>query len=248
MAARRTATNVAAVLAIVSAMAMAASAKSDGVISVTGEGRVAVEPDLATVSVGVSTQNETASGALDENNAKMAAVFDAIDALGIDPDDVQTSRLDLSPRYDSIQQPDGSFSQQIVGFRASNTVTIKVRDIDAVGDVLGVLVDSGATDVNGISFSVEDAVEEHDLARTRAVEDAQRIAQTYANAASYSIKGVSKMNDFGGSQPQFRMASEAAYSAAPSSVPVASGSLFVTASIAIDFVIEYDKDLAESNE
>ncbi len=120
-------------------------------ISVTGEGRVDVAPDMATVSLGVTTQGATAAEAMAANSAAVQAVLDRLTAAGIAARDVQTTGLSLNPlwsNYDSGQQ------QKIEGYAAANMVTVRVRALDGLGGVLDAAVSDGANTLNGLSFGL----------------------------------------------------------------------------------------------
>ena len=101
-------------------------------ISVSGEANVSVAPDLAQVEGGVTSEAKTAREASDANNAAMGKVLLALKGAGIDEKDYQTSRLSLQPQY-APAQPNRS-TPQITGYRASNRVTIKVRDVTKVAN------------------------------------------------------------------------------------------------------------------
>src|SRR5436309_13623608 len=109
-------------------------------ISVTGEATVSVPPDLAQIDAGVTTEAKTAREASDANNAAMGKVLLALKGAGIDEKDYQTSRLSLQPQY----APNRTGPSPIVGYRASNRVTIRVRDVTKVAGVIDVLVGAGA--------------------------------------------------------------------------------------------------------
>src|SRR4030088_613016 len=99
---------------------------SPAVISVTGEATVSVAPDLAQIDGGVTSDAKTAREASDANNAAMGKVLLALKGAGIDEKDYQTSRLSLQPQYATSSKT--AERPGVVGFRASNRVTIKLRD------------------------------------------------------------------------------------------------------------------------
>src|SRR5689334_1776166 len=114
-------------------------------ISVSGEANVSVAPDLAQVEGGVSSEAKTAREASEANNAAMGKVLLALKGAGIDEKDYQTSRLSLQPQY-APAAPNRS-TPQISGYRASNRITIKVRDIAKVANVIDTLVSAGANEI-----------------------------------------------------------------------------------------------------
>ena len=124
-------------------------------ISVTGEANVSVAPDQAQIDGGVTTDAKTAREASDANNAAMGKVLLALKGAGIDEKDYQTSRLSLQPQYRAESEP--GRRPVIVGYRASNRVTIKVRDVTKVASMIDVLVGAGANEIGGINFVVSQA-------------------------------------------------------------------------------------------
>jgi len=202
-------------------------------VSVTGEGHVAVAPDMATITLGVQTDGDSAKAALDANNAALSAVLDRLKAAGIEPRDIQTSGLTLGPRYDySRQNSDGT--QKINGYVAANLVTVRVRAIGQVGSVLDQVVSDGANTLNGVTFGLADDGAVTDEARKAAVVDARRRAELYATAAGVKLGkpiSIAEQTSYGQPMPM-QMAGAAMKSDA---VPVAAGELGITASVAITY-------------
>jgi uncharacterized protein YggE len=204
-------------------------------INVSGVGRVKAEPDIATVTVGVTKQGEDAQSASGQAAEAMTAVVDALLALGIAESDIQTTSLNLNPRYDWDDNP-----PNIVGWDASNMVNVTVRDITTVGDVVDAATAAGATNVSGISFSVEDPTEAQAVAREAAVLDAAAKAEQLAAAAGVTITGVISISEFGGQQPQPIMLARAemAFDAAAESTPVLPGEVELSINVNIQYEIE----------
>src|SRR5207244_4586342 len=123
----------------------------------------------------------------------MGKVRLALKGAGIDEKDYQTSRLSLQPQY----APAGlnRTAPQITGYRAGNRVTIKVRDVTKVANVIDTLVGAGANEIGGINFIVSQASKLLDEAREKAVADARRKAEIYAKAAGVPLghtRGISE--------------------------------------------------------
>ena len=169
-------------------------------ISVTGEATVSVPPDQAQIDGGVNSDAKTAREASDANNAAMGKVLLALKGAGIDEKDYQTSRLSLQPQY----APNRSGPSPIVGYRASNRVTIRLRDVTKVANVIDVLVGAGATDIGGINFMVSQASKLLDDAREKAIADARRKAEIYARAAGVTLGGPLSISEEGSPAPVFR--------------------------------------------
>lgn len=179
-------------------------------ISVSGEAQVSVPPDLARVEAGVVNVAKTARGASDANNLAMGKVLLQLKTAGIDGKDVQTSQLSLQPQYSSKSVSSSTEPGEIVSFRASNIVTVKVHDVANVSNIVDALVSAGANEIRGISFSVSDASNRLDEARGQAIADARRKAELYARAAGVTLGApLSISEDYHQNpMPLRRMASE----------------------------------------
>lgn len=200
-------------------------------ISVNGEASISVPPDLAQIDSGVTTEAKTAREASEANNKAMGVVLLALKNAGIAEKDFQTSRLSLSPQTAAGRNPNAPF--QIVGYRASNRVTVTIRDITKVADTIDVLVGSGANEISGIGFMVSKASKLLDDARIEAIADAKRKAEIYANAANVALGAPISISEetTPGPIPYRKMAAGMAASA-----PVAQGedTLRVTVSVSYE--------------
>jgi len=166
-------------------------------ISVTGEATVSVPPDLAEIDGGVTSEAKTAREASEANNAAMGKVLQALKGAGIEEKDVQTARLSLQPQ----SAPNRSGPSAIAGYRASNRVTIRVRDVTKVASVIDTLVGAGANEIGGINFVVSQASKLLDEARERAVADARRKAEIYARAAGVTLGAPLSISEEGNAAP-----------------------------------------------
>jgi uncharacterized protein YggE len=195
-------------------------------ISVSGEAQLSVPPDLAQIDGGVTTEAKTAREASDANNAAMGRVLLALKGAGIDEKDFQTSRLSLQPQYAANR----SGPNAVVGYQASNRVTIKLRDVTKVASTIDTLVGAGANNIGGINFMVSAASKLLDDAREQAIADARRKAEIYAKAAGVTLGSPVSISEEGapGPMPFRKMAAGMAASA-----PVAQGeeTLQVTVSV-----------------
>ena len=149
---------------------------------VTGEGKISVKPDIASVSLGIRTQVQTVKGVQDQINSTINKVSAAIKELGVDTGDIQTTNYSIYPDYDYS----GS-SQRIKGYSASTNLSIKVRDTDKVNSVIDAATSNGANEVLGISFEVDDETKAENEAREKAVADAKRKAQDAAKIAGFRL-------------------------------------------------------------
>jgi hypothetical protein len=192
--------------ALASLALVAAPAAAENVtpaISVSGEANVSVAPDLAQVEGGVTSEAKTAREASEANNAAMGKVLLALKGAGIDEKDYQTSRLSLQPQYAASSKVSET-QRGIVSFRASNRVTIKVRDVTKVANVTDTLVGAGANEIGGINFIVTQASRALDEARTKAIADARRKAEIYAKAAGVTLGEPISITEEGAAPPVFR--------------------------------------------
>jgi len=200
-------------------------------ITVSGEAHLSVPPDLAQIDAGVASDAKTARDASAANNAAMAKVLAALRAAGIDDKDYQTSRLSLQPQYERSRET------QVSGFRASNRVTIKVRDVTKVANVIDTLVGAGANDVGNIYFSVAEPSKLLDEAREKAVADARRKAEIYAKAAGVSLGQPLSIAEDGAPAPVFRAKTLAAPMAA-TATPVAQGEETLSITVSVTWAIK----------
>jgi uncharacterized protein len=201
-------------------------------ISVTGEARISVPPDLAQIDAGVTSEAKTAREASDANNAAMGKVLLALKGAGLDEKDYQTSRLSLQPQYSSKT---GS-PTAITGYRASNRVTIRLRDVTKVASMIDTLVTAGANEIGGINFMVSQASKLLDDARGQAVADARRKAEIYAKAASVTLGAPLSISEEGAAQPLFRARMAAPMAAAP--VPIAQGEETLSITVGMTWAIK----------
>ena len=156
-------------------------------IIVVGEGSVSVVPDYARIRSGVTTRAKTAKEAADANSKLMAALAAALLSSGVEQKDIQTSRFSVAPVYAS---PAPNIEQRLTGFSVSNQVTVTVRQIDKVGDLLDRLITAGATDAGSVEFLHSDSSKTLDQAREAAMADARRKAELYAHTAGLNLGGV----------------------------------------------------------
>ncbi len=204
-------------------------------LSVTGSGKVTVVPDMATIQLGVSIERPTAKAARQAAADAMTKVVDAIRKLGIADKDIATANVSLGPVYD---YPNNA-SPKVRGYQLQNTVTVTVRNLDQVGDVLDDSVTSGATTVDGISFDVADRAAAEAQAREAAVKDAKAKADTLANGLGIRITGVASVSEQVSTPIWYgrELAPMAAGGAADASTPVLPGSTDVTIDVSVSFLI-----------
>jgi uncharacterized protein len=201
-------------------------------ISVTGEATVSVPPDQAQIDGGVTSDAKTAREASDANNAAMGKVLLALKGAGIEEKDYQTSRLSLQPQY----APNRSGPSPVVGYRASNRVTVRLRDVTKVAGIIDVLVGAGANELGGINFMVSQASKLLDEAREKAIADARRKAEIYAKAAGVTLGEPLGISEEGGAAPVFR--GKMVGGMAASAAPVAQGEETLSVTVSVSWAIK----------
>jgi uncharacterized protein len=228
-------------LSLITAFALLASAPAfaetpsdfPSAISVTGEAHISVPPDLASVDAGVATDAKTAREASEANNTAMGKVMAALKTANVDPKDIQTSRLSLQPQY----APNRSGPSPIVGYRASNRVTVRIHDVTKVANVIDTLVGAGANDIGNVTFGVSQASKLLDDAREKAVADARRKAEIYAKAAGVTLGAPLGISEEGAPQPVFR-GKMAMPMAAAAPTPIAQGEETLSVSVSVTWAIK----------
>ncbi len=186
--------NLVIVIGLVLAAGAAWAETPPRTITVTGEGRIDVEPDMATVRLGVETQAPGAREAIDTNNRAMAGVLDRLRAVGIEDRDLQTSSFFVETVWDrnnSGQEP------KVTGFSAVNMLTVRVRDIDRLGEVIGEVTRDGANRFSGVTFGLQDSSDVKNAVRRDAVAKAQALAELYAEAAGVKLGPLRTLSEFG---------------------------------------------------
>ncbi|MEO9340078.1 SIMPL domain-containing protein [Mesorhizobium sp. SB112] len=192
-------------------------------IIVTGEGEKSVEPDLALLSLSVMREAKTAREALTANNDAMAAVISAMKASNIEDRDLQTSSIQITPRYNYTNKPDGTQDAELVAYQATNTLSVRVRDIAKTGEILDKSVSLGVNQGGGVSFANDDPSAAMTEARKLAVQDAIAKAKTLAEAAGVELGKVLEISDQAFSSPPMPMMQKARAFEAADAVPIQAG-------------------------
>ncbi len=203
-------------------------------ISVAGSGKVVVVPDMATVQLGVVIERDTAKAARAVAAESMTRVVAALKALGIDDKDIATANVSLNAvyNYPNNQAP------KIRGYQLQNMVTVTVRNLDTVSDVIDKGVGAGATSVDGISFDVADRPAAEAKAREAAVTDAKAKADTLAKGLGVSISGVASVSEQVSTPVWYERSNAAAAPAdAAAQTPVMPGTTDVVITVQVSFLI-----------
>ncbi|HEX2251788.1 MAG TPA: SIMPL domain-containing protein [Thermoanaerobaculia bacterium] len=213
-------------------------------ITVSGSGEVKVEPDQAVVRLGVVAQAETARAAQDQVNRAANQILAAIARLGIPEAAIQTERLMLHPVYAERNPrtlPQGEYREpEIVAYRASNVVSVRVDDLSRVGPVIDAGIGAGANQVEGVDFRLRDDTGARRQALTRAVADGRQKAEAIAGALGVALGGVVQADE-SGVNTQYPVFDQAMYAraemAASAPTPVAPGEITVHANVTLRYLI-----------
>jgi uncharacterized protein YggE len=158
-----------------------------GRIQVVGRGSVERTPDHAVVQVGAANQAATPTAALDENSAIAARIIAFAKNFGVDARDLKTAAVSLSPVTKSVREPNGAYRQEPDGYRANNTVQVRLRDISRLGAFMRDVLNQGANQIAGVHFGLADPDKAVDDALAAAVEDATRKANRLAEVAKAKL-------------------------------------------------------------
>lgn len=201
-------------------------------LSVSAEGMVESAPDMATISLGVVNEGQTAAAAMAENARRMNALTQALRRAGVAERDIQTSNLSVNPQYAYVENE----QPRMTGYQANNTVTARVRNLANVGRTIDAAVAAGGNTVNGISFSHADPDAQLDAARRDAAREARERADLYAQAFGMRVHRVISISEGGGYVPPMpmpMMARMAAAEVAPT--PVAPGEIRTSVSVNVTY-------------
>ena len=221
---------------VLAACAPTAASGSESVrsLSVSGTGQVYLVPDIATINIGVRSEAEDVTDALDNNTAQANAISQVLQDMGVLEEDIQTSNFNVYPtdRYNNMTgQIEGTY------FVVENTVTITVRDLASLGEVLSTVVEAGANTIYGISFNVDDREAATKQAQELAIQDAYTEAEAIAEAAGVELGELLNISVSNGSVYTTSYDTKGG-GYAESSVPIAAGTITITVSCSATFGID----------
>ncbi len=207
-------------------------------ITTQAVGKVKGVPDVLNVSFTVHTEGTSANDTLRDNSAATQQVIDAAHGAGISDDDIQTTNVAISPRYDT---PSGR-APRIVGYAADNSFVVKLRDPGKNGATIDALSAAAgdAVQIEGIAYSFDDDTKLLDEARKDAVARARAQAQQLADAAGVQLRGVRSVTDVATTPPSYgfvNVAAPAAGSARDAAVPLSPGTQQLTMTVTVVFDI-----------
>jgi len=203
-------------------------------LDVSATGEVTRVPDLAIISAGVVTKSATASGAIQQAASRMARVREALRQAGIADRDIQTSNISLNPDYYyANNQP-----PKLNGYSASNTVTVRFRDIASSGPILDALVKEGANQINGPTLTIEKPDPALDEARAKAIAQGRARAELYARSLGMRIVRVVSVSESGGYAPPPPMPVMMARAERDSSTAIDPGEQKLQVNVAMTFELQ----------
>lgn len=193
-------------------------------VTVVGSGQVQGVPDTLTADVGIQFTAPDATAAMNQTNDRQQAVINAVVGAGVDRKDISTTEVGLQPQYDSA-------GGRITGYRADNSIQIKIHPADSASHVLAIIVGAGgdATRINSVSYSIADDSTLVKDARARAFHDAQNRAQQYAQLSGLKLGKIISISEASGAAPTVPPAPRAG--AMPSNVPLEPGQQTVSFSV-----------------
>lgn len=204
-------------------------------MSVNGIGTVTIVPDIATINIGVRSESEVVTDALDGNTSQANAIARVLKQLGIEDKDIQTSNFNIYPseRYDPMTgQVEGRY------YVVENTVNVTVRDLSSLGQVLNAVVEAGANSIYGITFNVDDRSAAVAEARELAIQEAKAKAEVIAEAAGVQLGEIINISVYeSGMSVPYYDAKGGAF-AAEAAVPIAAGTLTITMECNLTYAIK----------
>jgi uncharacterized protein YggE len=203
-------------------------------ITVSGSGKVYLTPDMATISIGVHSEDENAARAVDGNNAQAQKVKEVLLEMGVEEADIQTSNYNIF-----AERRDGESSDQAgTIYIVDNTVFATVRDLNKLGEIMGTVVEAGANSIFGIQFDVADKTQAISEARKAAVKNAQAKAEELTWAAGVTLGEVQSINESSGVPvPVFEGRGGGGFGAETAQAPESFGQLSLTVEVSVVYNI-----------
>jgi uncharacterized protein len=219
-----------ALLAALSLFAFAGLAPAK--VTVSGTGKVIYVPDVGYVTVGVVAEGKTAAEAWEKNRQKVEKIFEALRKLGLEPRDLQTTNLNVSPRYHHPEKRPA----ELIGYTVSYDLKVTVRKLDQLGPVLDAAVEGGANRNMNISFGYSDVEKLLDEARAAAAAHARKKATLYATNAGARLGRVLSISEQSAYTPRPFAYEHKELAAGDKRMPVAVGEQ----EMSVQIFLEYD--------
>ena len=198
-------------------------------MTVTGSATIQTPPDTAIAQIGVQTIGEEVDPVIAENNKKAEEIISSITSLGVDKKDIQTVSFNIYPLRDYNKDPN-----KIVGFQVDNIISVRFRNLNIIGKGLQAAISAGANNINSLNFTVDNPEPIRNEARTLAIQDARKKAESMAQAAGIELGKIVNVIELSSYSP---IISRVDYdkAAAEAAVPVESGELSLTVQVQLVF-------------
>ena len=222
-----------AILALGTGAALADGTK----LSVTGNGTVLVESDLAIVTVGVQETSKDVLEAQSTVNEKIAAIKQALLDAGVEESEINTDSINIYANYDYSDN-----TEVIVGYTARNSLSVRTTDMDNVGSLIDAAFVAGANTLDNVQFTVQDDTQAREQALTMAVEDARRKADVLASAAGLQVASIERISE-GGVSVYDSMRNYAADTVMAAEESGGAGTLVQAALVSVDATVSMEFEL-----
>lgn len=214
------------------------AALADGTtLSVTGNGTVLVESDLAIVTVGVQETSKDVLEAQSTVNEKIAAIKQALLDAGVEESEINTDSINIYANYDYSDN-----TEVIVGYTARNSLSVRTTDMDNVGSLIDAAFAAGANTLDNVQFTVQDDTQAREQALTMAVEDARRKADVLASAAGLQVASIERISE-GGVSVYDSMRNYAADTVMAAEESGGAGTLVQAALVSVDATVSMEFEL-----
>lgn len=214
------------------------SAESSHSITIAGIGKVTVIPDIATFTIGVITEQKAVTQAQSENTAKMNGIIAELKKIGIDKEDIKTINYNISPQYDWVAVRQGQ--RVLRGYQVSQTVLVKIRNLDKIGEVMAKSGELGANDVSGLTFTIDDQEKIKQEAREKALLNAKEKAEALAKVAGVKLGKIVNFSEEAPIYPSryYNYAMEAKAMGGGDEEPqIEAGSLDITINVTVSYEV-----------
>lgn len=161
-------------------------------LTVNGQGKIYIVPDIALASFGITEEGTDVPALVAKSNKSMNAIISQIKGLGVDEKDIQTTQYSLTPRY---EYPFKTGERVFAGYDMTQTISVKIRNFEKIGDIFNIATTNGANVVNDLYFTVDNPEKAQADARTKAIEQAKEKAQAIAKAAGLKLGKVVSVSD-----------------------------------------------------
>ena len=205
-------------------------------IWVTGTGKVAVVPDIATLRLGIEAQEASVAEAQSKATEAMNRVMDALDDNGVAEKDIQTQYFSIQKvtRWDNVKQ-----EEVVIGYRVSNVVSAKIRDIDKAGDIIDAVAEAGGdlTRIDSIAFSVDDPSAYHEEARGKAMAESKDKAKQLANLADVTLGKPTYISESIQAPPPIYPRAVYEQAPVPGAAPISPGEMEISLTVQVAYAI-----------